>query len=50
MDNTVDTGEKPIQQSPTMTTRSISIFLLVVGLLWGLIVSGLDRGEVAYRD
>jgi hypothetical protein len=24
-----------------MTTRSISIFLLVVGLLWGLIVTGL---------
>lgn len=24
-----------------MTTRSISIFLLVVGLLWGLIVAGL---------
>jgi hypothetical protein len=24
-----------------MTTRSISIFLLVIGLLWGLIVSGL---------
>jgi uncharacterized membrane protein YphA (DoxX/SURF4 family) len=29
------------QAPPMMTTRSISIFLLVVGLLWGLIVSGL---------